>query len=117
MITKIYNNLAIIFIFTIILGSSIPSASIPNSYIFSSDKLLHIIEYFILGLFLFNSLIKKTEYPGFLCLLLGGFFAIVDEVYQSTVFGRLPSSFDVIADFIGLTLSILSNKIFTNKLS
>ena len=117
MITKIYNNLAIIFIFTIILGSSIPGASIPNSYIFSSDKLLHIIEYFILGLFLFNSLIKKTEYPGFLCLLLGGFFAIVDEVYQSTVFGRLPSSFDVIADFIGLTLSILSNKIFTKKLS
>ena len=117
MSTKIYNNLAIIFIFTIILGSSIPSASIPNSYIFSSDKLLHIIEYFILGFFLFNSLIKKTEYPGFLCFLLGGFFAIVDEIYQSTVFGRVPSSFDVIADFIGLTLSILSNKIFTKKLS
>ena len=77
MSTKIYNNLAIIFIFTIILGSSIPSASDPNSYIFSSDKLLHIIEYFILGFFLFNSLIKKTEYPGFLCLLLGTIFALV----------------------------------------
>ena len=117
MSTKIYNNLAIIFIFTIILGSSIPSASIPNSYIFSSDKLLHIIEYFILGFFLFNSLIKKTEYPGFLCLLLGTIFALVDEIYQSTTPGRFSSSFDVIADFIGLTLSILSNKIFTKKLS
>ena len=117
MITKIYNNLAIIFIFTIILGSSIPSASIPNSIIFSSDKLLHIIEYFILGFFLFNSLIKKTEYPGFLCLLLGTIFALVDEIYQSTTLGRFSSSFDVIADFIGLTLSILSNKIFTKKLS
>ena len=117
MSTKTYNYLVILFFLTIILGSSIPSKIIPSSYIFSKDKLLHIIEYFLLGFFLFNSLIKKTEYPGFLCLLLGGFFAMVDEVYQSTVFGRVPSSFDVIADFIGLTLSILSNKIFTKKLS
>jgi Predicted integral membrane protein len=50
-------------------------------------------------------------------LLLGTIFALVDEIYQSTTLGRFSSSFDVIADFIGLTLSILSNKIFTNKLS
>ena len=117
MSTKTYNYLVIIFFLTIILGSSIPGKSIPSSYIFSKDKLLHIIEFFILGFFLFNSLIKKTEYPGFLCLLLGTIFALVDEIYQSTTPGRFSSSFDVIADFIGLTLSILSNKIFTKKLS
>ena len=117
MSTKTYNYLVILFFLTIILGSSIPGKSIPSSYIFSKDKLLHIIEYFILGFFLFNSLIKKTEYPGFLCLLLGTIFALVDEIYQSTTLGRFSSSFDVIADFIGLTLSILSNKIFTKKLS
>ena len=117
MSTKTYNYLVILFFLIIILVSSIPGKSIPSSYIFSKDKLLHIIEYFILGFLLFNNLINKTRFPGFLCLFLGAVFAIVDEIYQSTVFGRFSSSFDVIADFIGLTLSILSNKIFTKKLS
>lgn len=117
MSTKTYNYLVILFFLTIILGSSIPGKSIPSSYIFSQDKLLHIIEYFFLGFFLFKSLNEKTKFVGLLCLFLGGVFAIADEIYQSTVFGRIPSSFDVIADFIGLTLSILSNKIFTKKLS
>ena len=115
--TKTYNYLVIIFFLTIILGSSIPGKSIPSSYIFSKDKLLHIIEYFLLGFLLFNSLINKTQYPGLLCLFLGAGFAVMDEIYQSTVIGRLSSSFDVIADFMGLTLSILSNKIFTKKIS
>ena len=105
------------FLLTIILGSSIPGVSIPSSYIFSKDKLLHIIEYFLLGFLLFNSLISKTQFPGLLCLFLGVVFAVMDETYQSTVFGRVPSSFDVIADFMGLTLSILSNKIFNKKIS
>ena len=117
MSTKTYNYLIILFFLTIILGSSIPGKSIPSSYMFSKDKLLHIIEYFVLGFLLFNCLMSKTQFPGLLCLTLGVVFAIMDEIYQSTVIGRFSSSFDVIADFIGLTLSILSNKIFTKKLS
>ena len=105
------------FVLTIILGSSIPGKSVPNYYIFSQDKLLHIIEYFLLGFLLLNSLFSKTQFPIILCLSLGLFFSIIDEIYQSTVNGRVPSSFDVIADFIGLTLSILYNKIFTKNLS
>ena len=117
MSTKTYNYLVILFLLIIILGSSIPGKSIPSSYIFSKDKLLHIIEYFLLGFLLLNSLFSKTQFPIILCLSLGLFFAIIDEIYQSTVNGRFPSSFDVIADFIGLTLSILYNKIFTKNLS
>ena len=117
MSTKTYNYLVILFFLTIILGSSIPGKNIPSSYIFSEDKLLHIIEYFLLGFLLFNSLISKTQFPGLLCLVLGAVFAVIDEIYQSTVIGRFSSSFDVIADFIGLTLAILSNKIFTKRLS
>ena len=114
---KLYNYLTIIFLLSIILVSSISGSSISNLSFFSVDKLLHIIEYFLLGLFLFNSLFKKTRFPALLCLILGTFFATVDELYQSTVIGRIPSSFDVIADFIGLTLSIFCNKILTKKLS
>ena len=116
MSTKTYNYLVILFFLTITLGSSIPVKNIPSSYIFSKDKLLHIVEYFLLGFLLFNSLISKTRFSGLLCLFLGSFFAIIDEIYQSTVFGRFSSSFDVIADFIGLTLSVLYYKIFTKKL-
>ena len=43
MSTKTYNYLVILFFLTIIFGSSIPGKSIPSSYIFSKDKLLHII--------------------------------------------------------------------------
>ena len=103
------------FLLTIILGSSIPGDSIPSSYIFTKDKLLHIIEYFLLGFLLFNSLINKTQFPGLLCLFLGAVFAVMDEIYQSTVIGRFSSSFDVIADFVGLTLSIFYNKKFTKN--
>ena len=116
MTAKIYNYIVIIFFLTIILGSSIPGISIPSFYIFSKDKLLHIIEYFLLGFLLFNSLINKTQFPGLLCLFLGAVFAVMDEIYQSTVFGRIPSSFDVIADFMGLTLSILYNKIIAKNI-
>ena len=66
---------------------------------------------------LYTYLIGKTQFPGLLWLFLGVVFAVMDEIYQSTVFGRFPSSFDVIADFIGLTLFIIFNKIFTKKLS
>ena len=104
------------FLLTIILGSSIPGKSIPSLYIFTKDKLLHIIEYFFLGFFLNKSLIKKTKFPGLLCLILGGLFAMVDEAYQSTVFGRVPSSFDVIADLMGLILHLIYNKIITKNL-
>ena len=113
MSTKTYNYLVIIFLLTIISGSSIQSNSIPNSYIFSKDKLLHIIEYFFLGFLLSNSIISKTHFPVLLCFFLGMFFAIIDEIYQSTVIGRFPSSFDVIANLVGLTLSILYFKLIT----
>ena len=108
--TKIYNVLVIIFPLLIILGSSIPGASMPELYLFRSDKFLHVLEYLILGHLLMNSVVNKTHSPIFLSLFLGLLFALVDELYQSTVFGRFPSSFDVFADAIGLTLSIIINQ-------
>ena len=96
----------------ITIGSSIPGANIPKLELFSSDKVLHILEYFFLGFLLINVLIDKTNYPGLLTFLLGFSFGVMDEIYQSTVFGRFSGSFDVIADAIGLTLSIILFKKF-----
>tara|TARA_B100001250_G_scaffold326327_1_gene290285 strand:+ start:476 stop:787 length:312 start_codon:yes stop_codon:yes gene_type:complete len=91
----------------ITIGSSIPGANISKLDLFSSDKVLHILEYFLLGYLLINVLIDKTNYPSLLTFFLGFLFGVIDEIYQSTVIGRFPSSFDVIADVIGLTLSII----------
>jgi VanZ family protein len=82
----------------------------PDSYLFRFDKGLHTIEYFLLGYLLINSIMNKTHYPIILSFILGFLFAVVDELFQSTVFGRYPSTFDIIADTIGLTLSMIFNQ-------
>lgn len=107
---KIKNSLIVFFTILIIVGSSIPGNSMPSNYFFKSDKLLHILEYFIFGYLLITSLYNKSMYPFYLTLFIGVTFALADEIYQSTVFGRFSSFYDVIADTIGLILSIIFYK-------
>ena len=113
---RIYNFLVIIFCLVITFGSSIPGNSMPELYIFGMDKLLHALEYFILGYLLVNSVSDKTQYPGYLSFVLGICFALIDETYQLTVIGRSSSAFDVIADAIGLNLAIIFNHRFSKIL-
>ena len=54
--------------------------------------------------------LSPTGLIGFLVLFIGITFAFADEIYQSTVFGRFSSFYDVIADTIGLILSIIFYK-------
>ena len=107
---KIKNSLIVFFTILIIVGSSIPGNSMPSNYFFKSDKLLHILEYFIFGYLLLTSLYNKSIYPFYLTLFIGIAFAFTDEIYQSTVYGRFSSFYDVIADIIGLILSIIFYK-------
>ena len=107
---KTKNLFIILLSFLIIFGSSIPGSNIPSNYFFKSDKLLHILEYFIFGYLLITSLYNKSIYPLYLTLFIGVTFALADEIYQSTVFGRFSSFYDVIADTIGLILSIIFYK-------
>ncbi len=113
---RTYNFLVIIFCLVITFGSSIPGNSMPELYIFGMDKLLHALEYFILGYLLVISVSDKTQYPGYLSFVLGICFALIDETYQLTVIGRSSSAFDVIADAIGLTLAIIYNHRFSKIL-
>ena len=113
---RTYNFLVIIFCLVITFGSSIPGNSMPELYIFGMDKLLHALEYFILGYLLVNSVNDKTQYPGYLSLVLGICFALIDETYQLTVIGRSSSAFDFIADAIGLNLAIIYNHRFSKIL-
>ena len=98
-----------------IIGSSFEGNSIPKSYIFTLDKLLHIIEYFIFGILLFFVFLLISNKPDVISFILGIFYSLIDELYQSTVIGRDSSALDVIADIIGLILSILFIKLFLNS--
>ena len=113
---KIINFLTISFVSLIIIGSSIEGTSIPKSYIFTLDKLIHIVEYFILGVLLYFSIVGITKYSIILSLILGIFYSFIDELYQSTVFARDASGFDVIADIIGLILSAFFVKLYFNSI-
>ena len=104
-----------LFIFLMIIGSSFEGNSIPKSYIFTLDKLLHIIEYFIFGILLFFVFFFTSNKPDVISFILGIFYSLIDELYQSTVIGRDSSALDVIADIIGLILSIIFIKLFLNS--
>ena len=104
-----------LFIVLMIIGSSYEGNSIPKSYIFTLDKLLHIIEYFIFGILLFFVFFFISYKPDVISFILGIFYSLIDELYQSTVIGRDSSALDVIADIIGLILSILFIKLFLNS--
>jgi len=104
-----------LFIFLMIIGSSFEGDSIPKSYIFTLDKLLHIIEYYIFGTLLFFVFVSSSKTPDVISLILGVFYSLIDELYQSTVIGRDASALDVLADIIGLILSIFFIKLFLNS--
>ena len=104
-----------LFIFLMIIGSSFEGNSIPKSYIFTLDKLLHIIEYFFLGTLLFFVFFFTSKRPEVISFILGFLYSLIDELYQSTVIGRDSSALDVLADIIGLILSILFIKLFMNS--
>ena len=99
-----------------LVGSSLKGTSIPKSYIFTLDKLIHIVEYFIFGVLLYFSIIGITKYSIILSLILGTLYSFIDELYQSTVYARNSSGFDVIADIIGLILSAFFVKLYFNSI-
>ena len=105
-----------LFIFLMIISSSVKGNSVPESYVFTLDKFLHIIEYYIFGTLLFFIFLSSSKTPDLISLILGVFYSLIDELYQSTVIGRDASALDVLADIIGLILSILFIKLFFNSL-
>ena len=104
------------FVSLMLTGSSIKGTNIPKSYIFTQDKLIHIVEYFIFGVLLYFSIVDIAKYSIILSLILGTFYSFIDELYQSTVYARDASGFDVIADIIGLILSAFFVKLYFNSM-
>jgi len=116
MTIKHFRGLLIAYIILIISVSSIPGNSIPRFIFLSWDKLLHLVEYSILGYLAINSLraITKDQIIVIIISCLG--FACFDELWQSLIPGRFSSGLDIIADGIGITMgSIFGSRLIINK--
>ncbi|HIM27116.1 MAG TPA: hypothetical protein EYI98_03805 [Candidatus Marinimicrobia bacterium] len=116
MTIKHFRGMLIGYILLIISVSSIPGNSIPRFILFSWDKLLHLVEYSILGYLAVNSFraISKNQVIVIIISCLG--FACFDELWQSLIPGRFSSGLDIIADGIGIIMgSIFGLRLIINK--
>jgi len=92
----------------LILGvSSLPGENIPKLMLLNFDKLIHLVEYFILGVLLMKSMKNISTKMLIYVIPFGIFFGIMDEYLQSFILGRFSSSLDVLADTIGVFIGSL----------
>ena len=91
-----------LYLFLILIGSSIPGRSVPTVFALTWDKLLHLIEYFFLGILGHRAYANRYKYITIIISVFGIVFGCIDEMWQSFIPGRQPSYYDVIADGIGV---------------
>ncbi|MCK5330534.1 MAG: VanZ family protein [Candidatus Marinimicrobia bacterium] len=99
---KKYRYAMTAYVLLILLGSSIPADHIPESELFSLDKLLHIVEYSILGFLAFMSFPNRSLRKILIILIICMFFSAFDETWQSFIPGRQPDLLDFLADNLGI---------------
>jgi VanZ family protein len=89
---------AVIFAF-----SSVPSLSSGlGTWDLILRKIAHLSEYAILGALLARALSRPA-----VAVLVGGLYAVSDEVHQHFVRGRHAAWYDVLIDTIGVTIGVL----------
>ena len=102
---------AIAWAAAIFIQSSMSYIDTPDLGFDAQDKLFHAIEYAILGFLLRRALVfQSTQFikkrTGWLTILIGGTYAISDEIHQLFVPGRSGEIADAIADIFGIILVV-----------
>jgi len=98
------------YVLLIFVLSSRPYLHSPGPDFELKDKLVHLVEYLILGILLtaaVGRLACRTKAGTFLLFLaIGATIAAFDEVLQSHVPGRSMDVFDWVADVLGVTVGV-----------
>lgn len=101
---------ALLFILVILGGSSVQGKNIPEAFSLTPDKLIHCLEYAMLGFLLFRWL--RLEYPlqtintiSVITFLSGSLMGVIDENYQRLIPGRFPDFWDWVLDSMGVFLA------------
>jgi VanZ family protein len=103
---------ALAVVIIILAGSSVPGKKIPEVFTLTPDKLIHCLEYAVLGFFLFRWLrleyIRHTLFKiSLLTLLLGSLMGVLDENYQRLTPGRSPDFWDWVLDSVGVLIAVI----------
>lgn len=100
-------------------SQSHPSQHLPSFLFGMSDKLLHALEYGILGILLYRAFHQTTRaiesiILSIICVVV---FGISDEIHQWFVPNRQADIWDLLADTLGATFFILTWAFITKKYS
>jgi len=101
---KTFRILLVVYMLVILSVSSLPSQSFPKTWLLTWDKLIHLAEYFILGILAMKSMNTISSRNLKIVVPFGIFFGIIDEYLQSFISGRFSSGWDVLADTIGVII-------------
>ena len=101
---KSFQIIFIVYLFAILAMSTIPGEEIPKINIWSFDKILHIIEYFILAFLMINTLRIPNVRSIFIVILIGIAYGGLNEIWQGVLTSRYASVYDAIANGIGMIL-------------
>ena len=104
---KTFRILLILYMALILTLSSLPAQTLPKTWLLNWDKLIHLIQYFILGVLAMKSLKKINFNSVILVIIFGMLFGSIDEFLQSFISGRFSSALDVLADTIGTAIGAL----------
>ena len=104
---KTFRILLILYMALILTLSSFPAQTLPKTWLLNWDKLIHLIQYFILGVLAMKSLKKININSVILVIIFGLLFGSIDEFLQSFISGRFSSALDVLADTIGTAIGAL----------
>jgi len=97
-----------LYILIIFLLSSTPPSVVSSIQIYGLDKIIHFVEYFILGIIFKSSINQLLSKYYFLIFII----PITDEFIVQDYSGRNVDIFDFIANILGLIFGILLFKYF-----
>ena len=104
---KTFKHISAFYIIAILAVSTIPGGAIPKLDVWSFDKILHIIEYFILAFLMINVLKNPTNISILSIIIFGIAYGGFNEMWQGIVAGRYASIYDAIANGIGMIIGSL----------
>jgi len=107
------------FYLLILLGSSVPGQNIPKIFKFTPDKLIHVLEYTVLGWLLIRWLRHQFPHPAMVygAMAAGVCCAVLDESYQKLIPNRSSDVWDASIDAVGVALGILIFTLFNRKMN
>jgi len=97
-----------LYLVLILIGSSIPGDTVPSFVGLTWDKLLHVIEYGIMGFLGYRAYHTEIRSPIYSLITFGLLFGVLDETWQSFIPGRFSSHYDIIADLIGVICGVFA---------